>query len=82
MFLETNGVSREFKESVKCVSSVFQENFNKKFQGCFKNVSRKFSFAIFFSHVPHRSYPSRRRACLFCFETLSLENILQSKEFV
>ena len=30
---------------------------------CFKNVLVKFCFAILFSHVSHRSYPSRRRAC-------------------
>ena len=51
-------LSRVFKESAKSV-----ENFNKKFQGCFKNVSMKFCFAIMFSHVSHRSYPSRRGAC-------------------
>ena len=38
MFLETKEISRVFKE----VSSVFQENFKKKFQGCFKKVSMKF----------------------------------------
>ena len=31
----------EFQGNLKKVSSVFQENFNKKFQGCFKNVSMK-----------------------------------------
>ena len=59
MLLENTGVSRVSKGSV----NVLQENFNKKFQGCFKNVSMKFCFAIVFSHVSHRSYPSRRRAC-------------------
>ena len=38
MFLKTKEVSRAFKK----VSSVFQESFNNKFQGCFKNVSMKF----------------------------------------
>ena len=60
-------VSKVFKGSLmgvsKMVPSVFQENFNKKFQGRFKNVSMKFCFAILFSHGSHRSYPSRRRAC-------------------
>ena len=51
---------RVFEESVKCVS----RKFHKKFQGYFKNILMKFCFAIFFSHGSHRSYPSRRRACL------------------
>ena len=41
------GVSRQFKkcfEEVSRVESVkgFRENFKKKFQGCFKNVSMQF----------------------------------------
>ena len=59
MLLENTGVSRVSKGSV----NVLQENFNKKFQGCFKNVSMKFCFAILFSRVSHCSYPSRRKAC-------------------
>ena len=60
------GVSSEFQVSFQnclrkfqgyLVSSVFQENLN---------ISIKFCFAIFFSHGSHRSYPSRRRACLGC----------------
>ena len=39
-------------KSFKGVSRVFQECFNEVF------------FAILFLHVSHRSYPSRRRACL------------------
>ena len=39
------GIFKVVKESVKCVS----RKFHKKFQGCFKNLSIKFCFAIFFS---------------------------------
>ena len=35
----------------------------KKGQGCFKNVSMKFCFAILFLHGSHHSYPSRRSTC-------------------
>ena len=62
-------VLRNFQGCVEKVSSVFQENFNKKFQGRFKNVSMKFCFAILFSHGSHRSYPSRRRACFIQGQT-------------
>ena len=54
---------RKFPRCLKEESSVFQENFTKKFQRCFKNVSMKFCFAILFLHRSHRSYLSRRRAC-------------------
>ena len=55
---------RKFQGYIKNVSRIFHENFNEKFLGCIKDVSMKFCFAIFFSHGSHRSYPSRRRACL------------------
>ena len=41
---------RKFQGYLKKVLSVFQENFNKKFQGCFENASMKFCFAILFLH--------------------------------
>ena len=48
-------VSRVFKESVKCVS----RKFHKKYQESLNEVY----FALLL-HESHRSYPSRRRACL------------------
>ena len=70
----SKGVSREFrgsfkdilrvsKESIKCVSRIFQ----KKCQRCFKNVSMKFCFSILLVLGSHRSYLNRRRACFFWF---------------
>ena len=50
-----------FEESVKCVSRKFQ----KKFQGCFKNVLMKFCFLVLLLHGSYISYPSRRKACWF-----------------
>ena len=61
-------VSRVFKESVRCVS----RKFHKKSQGCFKNVSMKFCFSILLLHGSHRSYPSRRRACLLISDMIML----------
>ena len=52
-------VLRVFKESVMCVL----RKYHKKFQGCFKNVSMKFCFAILLLHGSQHSYLSRRRAC-------------------
>ena len=62
-----------FQGSFKVVSKTFQESFigvsrkfQKKFQGCIKKVLIEFCFAILLLHGSHRSYPSRRRACLCC----------------
>ena len=54
-------VLRLFKV-LRGVTSDHETN-NKKFQGSFRNVSRKFCFAILFLNGSHRSYPSRRRDC-------------------
>ena len=84
------GVSRQFqrlskvsgvlKVSVKCVF----RNLKKKCEGCFKNVSMKFCFAILFLYGSHRSYPSRQKECCFnsdaslsyhCYHWLAFLNI-------
>ena len=64
---------RKLQWYFKKVSSVFLENSIEKFQGCFKNVSMNFCFAVLFLHVSHRSYPSRRRVC---FLWLPIDNYL------
>ena len=73
MFLVTfKGDSRELQVYLKEVQRVFQESFKgilRKFQGCLKNVSSAFQgnvllFCNFVVHGNHRSYLSRRRACL------------------
>jgi len=53
-------------------------SWKRKFQGCFKGVSRVFqgsfkkTFKVFQKkfhvHGTHRSFPSRRRACYCCLE--------------
>ena len=52
-----------FKISSRQFQNCFKD-FLTKIQGCFKNVSMRFCFAILLLHGSHRSYPSRRRACL------------------
>ena len=43
---------------------MYLKKISKTFLGGFKNDSMKFCFAILLLHGSHRSYPSRRRACL------------------
>ena len=62
--------SRELHEYLKEVQCVFQGSFkdsrrfkgclNKVFQECFNNIF----FTIWLWHGSHRTYPSRKRACL------------------
>ena len=51
MFLETNEVSRVFKESIKCVSRKFKEQVSMVFLECFNEV--------FFCNFVHACIPSQ-----------------------
>ena len=58
-------LERTCQKCSKEVTRLFQGNFNnvsKVFQNSIKGVSREFCFLILLD--THRSYPSRRRACL------------------
>ena len=65
-------VSKTYKESFLGVSRKSQVCFKKikkkKLQVFFKECSMKFCFAILILHGSHRSYPSRRRACLVSYK--------------
>ena len=58
---------------------VFQENFIKSFQDCFKNLSMEFCFEIQMQHESHCSYPSRRRVCFIFYDFYKGEGGLGSK---
>ena len=65
------GVLRCFKEVLSVFHVIFKEEIvSKVFSECFKGVSRKFqeTFKVFqksfMFYGTHRSFPSRRRACL------------------
>ena len=60
---------RKFQWYLKKVSSVFQENFKKKFQECFNEVFLAICNFLLLLYVSFRSYPSRRRACCGCEQT-------------
>ena len=74
---------KELRDSVKGVSGGFHESFKsvpKKFQEEFKSFNRAL-VRVFqggcviessLLHVTHRSYPSRRRACLLTSSTVPI----------
>ena len=60
-------LERKFQKFSTEVSMLFQGsniNMSKVIQSSLEGVSRKFCFLILLLHGTHRSYLSRRRACL------------------
>ena len=68
---------RKLKGCLKKVSSVFQENFKHNFKGASK-MFNEVLLCIFVLRGPHRSYPSRRRACYSLCDSSSTTRFKQN----